>query len=112
MAEAQIAAVLGHGATKYGPWNWRSTPIHATSYIAAIRRHLVAWLDGEDNDPESGLSHLAHVAAGLMILMDAEAVKTLVDDRPKSGNVAAVLASPIKRPHRTPSAAFKRRKTT
>lgn len=91
VAEAQTARALQHGALKYGEWNWRSIPINATPYIAAARRHLAAWTDGEDVDPESGLSHLAHVAATLAILMDAEAVGTLVDDRPKSGTVAGML---------------------
>ncbi len=112
VAEIQVAAVLAHGAAKYGGWNWRVTKIKATSYIAAARRHLAAWLDGEDLDPESGLPHLAHAAAGLMIALDAEAVGTLIDNRPKSGKAATMLTTLEKRPHRTPPAAFKRRKTT
>lgn len=93
VAEAQTARALAHGAAKYGEFNWRTIPIHAAPYIAAARRHLAAWTDGEDLDPESGLSHLAHVAATVAILMDAAAVGTLMDDRPKSGCVAGLLAA-------------------
>jgi hypothetical protein len=43
-----------------------------------------AWWDGQDIDPESGQSHLAHVRANMGILLDAEANGCLQDDRPSS----------------------------
>ena len=46
-------------------------------------RHLNAWRDGEDLDPESGLSHIAHIATSCNILLDAAACGTLQDDRNK-----------------------------
>ena len=76
-----VASVMATGASKYGAWNWRSTTVLATTYIGAIRRHLDAWQDGQDMDPESGVSHLAHVAANCAILLDAGSVGTLDDDR-------------------------------
>jgi hypothetical protein len=69
------------GADKYGPYNWRKTKVCTTTYIAAMMRHLNAWRDGEDLDPESGITHLAHVVASCNILMDAAACNTLEDDR-------------------------------
>ena len=79
---AAVAWVLKLGAKKYGPWNWRETKVECQTYVGAIRRHLDAWQDGEDIDPESGQSHLAHVAASVAILLDAEANGTLADNRP------------------------------
>lgn len=78
------AAVLATGADKYGAWNWRSQKITATSHGAAIMRHVLAWLNGEHLDPESGMSHLAHVRATAGIILDADAHGMLIDDLPGS----------------------------
>ena len=80
-AMEQTAWVHKLGADKYGPWNWRETGVCASTYVNAILRHLNAWRDGEDLDPESGISHLAHVACSANILMDAEYCGKLQDDR-------------------------------
>jgi hypothetical protein len=69
------------GAEKYGPFNWRDTGVCASTYVNAIMRHLNAWRDGEDLDPESGISHLAHIACSCNILLDADYCDTLQDDR-------------------------------
>ena len=83
VAMEQIAWVLKHGAERYGKYNWRDNKVCMTTYISAMRRHLGSWQDGEDLDPDSGISHLAHIAASAMILLDAERCGTLVDDRSK-----------------------------
>lgn len=80
-AMEQTAWVHKLGADKYGPWNWRETGVCASTYVNAILRHLNAWRDGEDLDPESGISHLAHIACSCNILMDAEYCSKLQDDR-------------------------------
>jgi hypothetical protein len=82
-AMEQTAWVHKLGADKYGAWNWRETGVCASTYVNAILRHLNAWRDGEDLDPESGISHLAHVACSANILMDAEYCDKLQDDRNK-----------------------------
>lgn len=73
----------GHGANKYGAWNWRESGVKCSTYYAAILRHLTMWADGEDNDPDSHISHLAHIIASCNILLDAEYCGVLEDDRPK-----------------------------
>lgn len=78
----ETAWVHGLGAEKYGRYNWRKGDVNASIYVSAIMRHLMAWQSGEDNDPESGRSHLAHIAAGCNILMDAQKHGRLIDDRP------------------------------
>ena len=69
------------GAEKYGPFNWRDTGVCASTYVNAIMRHLNAWRDGENLDPESGISHLAHIICSCNILLDADYCDTLQDDR-------------------------------
>jgi len=77
----EAAWVHGLGSAKYGPWNWVKTKVCASTYISAIMRHLMAWHQKQDNDPESGRSHLAHIVACCNILMDAQHKKCLDDDR-------------------------------
>ncbi len=81
-AEIRIAEVFAHGAAKYGKWNWRDKPVGLMAYVGAILRHTNAIRRGEDIDPESGLPHLAHIAATACILMDANECKSLIDNRP------------------------------
>lgn len=65
-----IADVLTFGAKKYGRNNWRMNNVPEFSRLyASILRHLMAWNDGQDNDAESGLSHLAHASTQLMFLL-------------------------------------------
>lgn len=79
----EIAKVLECGAAKYGEYKWREVEIAASTYVGAIERHLFEWLDGSDQDEESGLHPLAHVAASCLIALDAMRVGKFVDNRPK-----------------------------
>jgi len=65
------AKVLTYGAMKYAPNNWRRG-MRWGEPADALLRHFFAWLDGEDLDQESGLSHLSHCAANLAFLMHME----------------------------------------
>lgn len=76
------AAALRCGAEKYGLNNWRDSGVNAMTYVGAILRHLTSWRDGEDLDPDSGVSHLGMIRANCAILLDATHVGKLVDDRP------------------------------
>jgi hypothetical protein len=69
------------GALKYGRSNFRAVGVKASIYYDAFNRHTNAWFEGEDNDPDSGLPHLAHALACLAILVEAEAKGNLTDDR-------------------------------
>jgi hypothetical protein len=86
-ASATALGSLGllEGMKKYGRSNWREAGVRATIYIDAIQRHLFAYAEGEDQDPDSGLSHLAHALAGIAILVDAGAAGKLTDDRAYPG---------------------------
>lgn len=90
-AMVQEAMVFGLGAEKYGAFNWRQQAVSARVYVGAAMRHLASWMDGESIDGESGASHLAHARACLGILLDAEAIGKLEDDRPIPGNAAELI---------------------
>ena len=77
-----VGKVMDGGAAKYGPFNWRSTGLCLQTYIDAIRRHTDALARGEDNDPESGQPHPAHIAACALLVLDCLQRGNLVDDRP------------------------------
>jgi hypothetical protein len=64
-----VARVLAFGARKYAANNWRKGLLFSRVY-AAVLRHMWAWWRGEDNDPETGESHLAHAACELFFLLD------------------------------------------
>lgn len=78
----EIAKVLGFGAKKYDAHNWRGG-IEYSRLIGAALRHILAYNDGEDKDPESGLSHLAHAGCCILFLLEQEAKGTGLDDRYK-----------------------------
>jgi hypothetical protein len=78
----EVAKVLEFGAKKYDPWNWKGG-FKWARVASAVLRHIFSWLGGEDKDPETGLSHLAHASCGLMFLVDFEVNKLGEDDRYK-----------------------------
>jgi hypothetical protein len=82
----EIARVLTFGATKYDERNWEKGFDWSRIYGAALR-HLLAWWDGEDLDPETSMSHLAHAATCVMFLLEYEKTKAGVDDRPRRNDV-------------------------
>jgi hypothetical protein len=73
-----------HGDLKYGEYNWRDVGVRASIYYDALMRHMMAFWEGEDNDPDSGISHIAHAMTGLAVLRDSMIQGNWVDDRPKS----------------------------
>jgi hypothetical protein len=79
----EIGKAMSFGAKKYGDHNWRSG-FKWLRVASAANRHLWAWIGGEDKDPESGLSHLAHAGACVCILIAHEKGEIGEDDRYKS----------------------------
>ena len=80
---ATILGALGllDGALKYGRLNFREAGIRASIYCDAVKRHINAWFEGEDSDPDSGLPHMCHALACLAIIVDADVKGILTDDR-------------------------------
>ena len=86
LVECSMVAALG--SEKYGPFNWRTQPIEVMEYAHAALRHLLAFIDGEDADPESGRHHLAHVMQTAAIVLDATSIGSVIDNRPSHGTTA------------------------
>lgn len=59
-----VSRVRMFGSKKYSRNNWKGC-FATTRSLAAALRHLFAYLNGEDNDPESGLSHLGHAICSI-----------------------------------------------
>ena len=87
------ALAMQDGARKYGPYNWRQNEVTASIYVAAAMRHLLAWIDGEELAPDSGVPHLAHALACLGIIVDAKETGKLIDDRPLTGAPSQVVTT-------------------
>lgn len=75
-----VVAVFTYGAAKYGERNWDQGMNYSRLYSATLR-HLFAWWGGEDDDPESNLSHLSHAASNLLALIHYMQQGIGTDDR-------------------------------
>lgn len=71
---------MGEGK-KYPARNWEKGMPHMTVY-ASLLRHLFAWAQGEDTDPESGHPHSAHIHWNAMALHTYSLRGIGEDDRP------------------------------
>ena len=76
------ANVLAFGARKYAAENWRSG-LKWKRIIGAILRHTLAFMGGEDLDPETGLPHVDHLACEVMFLQEFYRTRKDLDDRYK-----------------------------
>lgn len=88
LAITELAKVLSFGKVKYAAHNWRKG-ITTSRLIAAMLRHIFAYLGGENKDPETGLSHMAHAMCCCMFILELAVIRPELDDRfvdPKSLN--------------------------
>lgn len=77
----EMAKGFGYGAEKYGQYNFLGG-IAVTRTLSAALRHINAFLKGEDNDIESGNSHLGHALASIAMTVENYKVHgKKVDDR-------------------------------
>lgn len=79
-AMGKVAEVYGFGASKYADHNWRRGYDWSLSLGAAFR-HMAAFLEGEDLDPESGLPHPAHAVFHMLALLTFMVEHPELDDR-------------------------------
>jgi hypothetical protein len=77
-----VGRVMTFGAKKYAANNWRGG-FAWTRLVSSSLRHIFSWVKGEDLDPESGESHLAHAACCILFLLTFVLTKTGEDDRYK-----------------------------
>lgn len=71
-AVEEIVKVLDFGARKYARDNWKHVEGAETRYLAAALRHITAHARGEKDDPETGVSHLAHAGCCILFLLSLE----------------------------------------
>lgn len=95
-AKHYLAQALADGARKYGPYNWRDTPISVSVYKAALERHMDAYWDGEDVAADSLVHHVAHAMACCALILDAMSVGKLIDDRPTNGAASRLQREYVK----------------
>lgn len=79
---AELGVAMLEGACKYGRHNFRAVGVSAAVYYDATMRHLIGWWEGEDLDPDSGLSHVTKAIASLVVLRDAMIQGKFNDNRP------------------------------
>lgn len=75
-----MVQVLMFGALKYDLWNW-TKGLKYTEICDSLQRHLIAFLNGEDNDSESKLSHVGHIMCNAMFLSYMFLFRKDMDDR-------------------------------
>ncbi len=78
----ELGLAMLEGARKYGRHNYRQAGIRGSVYYDAVMRHMMQWYEGEDIDPDSGLSHITKAIATLVVLRDGMIRDMWVDDRP------------------------------
>ncbi len=77
-----LARALMYGEKKYARHNFREG-FNTNRLVAAALRHVHQWNEGEDLDPESGVSHLGHALAALSMLITNLEEGTATDGRYK-----------------------------
>jgi hypothetical protein len=78
---AEVGVAMLEGAAKYGRHNYRAVGVRASVYYDATIRHLFSWWEGEDLDPDSGMSHITKAITSLVVLRDAMIQNMMTDDR-------------------------------
>ena len=75
-----MARAFMYGEKKYHRYNYLKG-FDSHRLIGAALRHLTAWQEGQDEDPESGLNHLGHALASIAMLLDCADKGSLTDTR-------------------------------
>lgn len=78
----EMALGMMEGGRKYGTHNYRVMGVRSSTYYNATMRHLMAWWEGEDIDPDSGINHIVKALTSLLVLRDSMLMGNCEDDRP------------------------------
>lgn len=90
----ELGQVYTFGASKYTRNNWKlGTDFH--EFYGSALRHLFAFWGGEDINPESGLSHLAHALWNVAALRHYQNKRLGTDDRTDSKEVRCLPVKPV-----------------
>lgn len=85
------AMAFAEGDSKYIAYNYRVAGVRASVYIAALRRHLMRYVNGEWADKKTGVPHLGSIAACTAILIDGHVTGLINDDRPPAIDLEAEI---------------------
>lgn len=77
-----MVQVLGFGAKKYAAFNW-TKGLSYNQTCESMLRHIHAFMEGEDDDPESKLQHVGHILCNGMFLSYMFLYRKDMDDRNK-----------------------------
>lgn len=88
----EVGVAMLEGARKYGRHNYRVSGVRASVYVDAAKGHIMQYWEGEDTDPDSGLSHVTKAIASLVVLRDAQIQGMLNDDRPPPADLGKFRA--------------------
>lgn len=94
-AIGEVVKVLAFGAQKYAPRNWENGMAWSRCF-ASLQRHLTAWWQGEDRDPETGILHVAHVACNALFIVAYQLRGAGLDDRPSKVKPTLLLVPDAK----------------
>lgn len=81
-----MVRVLMFGAKKYDDHNWKKG-LKYSEVCESLQRHMNAFVEGEDNDPESKLSHVGHILCNAMFLSYMALFRKDMDDRYVDKNI-------------------------
>ena len=71
------------------PENWRLLDNLQSRYTAGALRHIFAHMDGEKDDPESNISHLAHALCCLLFKLEIELENAQIkEEEPREADTA------------------------
>jgi len=60
-----MVRVLEYGAKKYSPDNWKKG-LDKKEILESMMRHIAALMDGEEIDPETGITHMGNIQCNAM----------------------------------------------
>ncbi len=75
-----MVKVLEFGAKKYAPHNWKKG-LSVREICESMKRHLDAFMEGGNLDPESGLSETGHLQCNALFLSWMMEHRPDMDDR-------------------------------
>jgi len=87
LAIYEFAKVCMYGGKKYDRGNYLKGGKPLSEYADCLLRHLTAWQNGEDIDPESECSHLGHVVWNALAICHFFLSGNCIDDRINEGSV-------------------------
>jgi hypothetical protein len=85
-----VSAAQVYGQKKYGDFNNYRKGLEVTRNLSCAQRHIRAYLEGKDIDPESGVHHLGEAAVRVLFVLQNIYDGVEIDDRYKKPLTPAI----------------------